>query len=517
MKNKKLLYLLLASSLVNKTLNTRTIKDGTIKWSMRGDSLTLDPHSKNEGPTFKVIRQVYETLVQRNSNMKIEAALAKSWELIDRNTWIFNLRDDVKFSNGSSMKSDDVVFSILRAQHANSGIKENINTISSVEKIDEFKIKITTSKPNPILINQLLNIFIMSKKWCKDNKIINPSNKINISLGTGPFMIESRKPNHKTIFIRNKYWWGKMIDDRVNKIELLPKKSERQRIKSLLNGNIDIDTDISTNEKYLKKIKSSSKYKFQTTFGNRVIFLGMDQKNDKLKSGNIDDNPFKKKKVRQAIYQAINIKKIKEQVMNNYSQPVGIIISPGVNGYTKDLDKRLPYDVDVAKKLLVEAGYPNGFEVELRCPNDRYIQDKAICRAIVGMLAKIKVQVNLLDQTKSKHFKDVYNNKADFYMMGWGVPTFDSHYVFDYLYETGASWNKANFSNADVDKAIVVMETEVDEQKRNAAIAKAWGIVKEDITYIPLHNQVISWASTSNINVPIRSNNEPLFKYASFN
>ena len=175
-------------------------------------------------------------------------------------------------------------------------------------------------------------------------------------------------------------------------------------------------------------------------------------------------------------------------------------------------------DVNAAKKLLADAGYPNGFDVELRCPNDRYVNDEAICTAVVGMLGKIGVNVNLFAQTKSKHFKELKDNQGDFYMLGWGVPTLDSHYVFHYLYETGASWNKVNFSNSDVDAAIIrVMEGEVNLDKRNAAIAKAWKIVKDDISYLPLHHQVISWASKSNVDVPIRPNNEPLFRFASFN
>jgi peptide/nickel transport system substrate-binding protein len=249
----------------------------------------------------------------------------------------------------------------------------------------------------------------------------------------------------------------------------------------------------------------------------RTIFLGMDQAADQLRSGNTGDNPFKKKEVRQALYQAIDIEAIKSKVMRGQSAPAGIITFPGVTGYTAALDERLPYDVDAAKQLLADAGYPDGFEVELRCPNDRYVNDEAICTAVVGMLGKIGVKVNLFAQTKSKHFQELKDNQGDFYMLGWGVPTLDSHYVFHYLYETGASWNKVNFSNADVDAAIRVMEGEVDLDKRNAAIAKAWQIVRDDISYLPLHHQVISWASKSNVDVPIRPNNEPLFRFSRVN
>ena len=310
--------------------------------------------------------------------------------------------------------------------------------------------------------------------------------------------------------IRDRYWWGEMKDKGLSSIELLPIKNAATRVAALLSGEIDLVTDAPVQD--LARIGFSPSTKVESTAQMRTIFLGMDQAADKLRTGNTGDNPFKKKEVRQALYQAIDIEAIKKKVMRGLSEPAGIITFPGVNGYTAELDKRLPYDPEASKKLLAEAGYPNGFEVELRCPNDRYVNDEAICTAVVGMLGKVGVKVNLFAQTKSKHFKELKDNQGDFYMLGWGVPTLDSHYVFHYLYETGASWNRVNFSNAEVDAATRVMEGEVDLEKRNAAIAKAWKIVKDDISYLPLHHQVISWASKSNVDVPIRPNNEPLLR-----
>ena len=477
----------------------------TIKWSMQGDSLTLDPHAQNEGPTTQVSRQIYEALVERAVDMKIQPALATKWKTTDPNTWIFTLREDVKFSDGSKMTSEDVVFSILRAKQRTSDFKEYISTVSGVEAVGDYAVKITTSKPNPILLNQLSNIFIMSKAWSEKNFAMSPQNwdagqetfSATNALGTGPFKVTLREPNTKTVFKRNKHWWGEMTDKKVTQIELLPIKNAATRVAALLSGEIDLVTDAPVQD--LARIGSSSTHKVESTAQMRTIFLGMDQAADQLRTGNTGDNPFKKK------------------VMRGLSEPAGIVTFPGVNGYTKDLDKRLPYDVDGAKKLLADAGYPNGFDVELRCPNDRYVNDEAICTAVVGMLGKIGVNVNLFAQTKSKHFQELKDNQGDFYMLGWGVPTLDSHYVFHYLYETGASWNKVNFSNSEVDAAIRVMEGEVDLDKRNAAIANAWKIVRDDISYLPLHHQVISWAAKNDVNVPIRPNNEPLFKAASFN
>ena len=494
----------------------------TIKWSMQGDSLTLDPHAQNEGPTTQVSRQVYEALVTRGLDMSIEPQLATDWKTTDPNTWIFNLRKDVKFSDGSNMTAKDVVFSILRAKQPTSDFKEYISTISDVKEIDNYTVQVSTSKPNPILLNQLSNIFIMSKKWSIDFGATVSQNwdggeetfSATNAMGTGPFKITLREPNTKTVFERNSNWWGSMKDNSVTEIHLLPIKNSATRVAALLSGEVDLVTDAPVQD--LARIGNSADHEVVSTAQMRTIFLGMDQAADKLRSGNTGDNPFKKKAVRQALYQAIDIEAIKKKVMRGLSEPAGIITFPGVNGYTKDLDKRLPYDVDAAKKLLADAGYPKGFDVELRCPNDRYVNDEAICTAVVGMLGKIGVNVNLFAQTKSKHFKELKEDKGDFYMLGWGVPTLDSHYVFHYLYESGASWNKVNFSNSEVDAAIRVMEGEVDLNKRNAAIANAWKIVKEDISYLPLHHQVISWATKKNVDVPIRPNNEPLFRFASF-
>ena len=519
MKPKNLIKLVLAIFL--SFVSTQSFAK-TIKWSMQGDSLTLDPHAQNEGPTTQVSRQVYEALVTRGLDMSIGPQLATKWKAVDPNTWYFFLREDVKFSNGQKMTSADVVFSILRAKQRTSDFKEYISTVSGVKAIDDYTVQIKTSKPNPILLNQLSNIFVMSKQWSEDNFVMSPQNwdagqetfSATNAMGTGPFKITLREPNTKTVFKKNRKWWGN-VEHNITEIHLLPIKNAATRVAALLSGEIDIVTDAPVQD--LARITSSAGHKVESTPQMRTIFLGMDQAADKLRSGNTGDNPFKKKEVRQALYQAIDIEAIKKKVMRGLSEPAGIITFPGVTGYTKALDKRLPYDVDAAKKLLADAGYPNGFDVELRCPNDRYVNDEAICTAVVGMLGKIGVKVNLFAQTKSKHFKELKDNQGDFYMLGWGVPTLDSHYVFHYLYETDASWNKVNFSDADVDAAIRVMEGEVDLDKRNAAIAKAWKIVRDNIAYLPLHHQVISWASKTNVNVPIRPNNEPLFRFSSVN
>jgi len=347
----------------------------TIKWSMKGDSLTLDPHAQNEGPTSMVARQVYEALVTRGIDMSIGPQLATDWKATNPTTWVFNLRNDVKFHNGDKMTAEDVVFSLLRAQQPTSDFKEYISTVTSVKALDDYTVEIKTREPNPILLNQLTNIFVMSKKWAADNFSIVPQNydasqenfASSNAMGTGPFKITLREANTKTVFKKNKNWWGK-VEHNLDEIQLLPIANAATRVAALLSGELDIVTDAPVQD--LDRIGSSADHKVISVEQMRTIFLGMDQAVDQLRSGNTGDNPFKKKEVRQALYQAIDIEAIKEKVMRGLSSPAGIITFPGVTGYTKALDERLPYDVDAAKQLLADAGYPDGFDVELRCPND---------------------------------------------------------------------------------------------------------------------------------------------------
>ena len=496
----------------------------SIKWSMPGDSLTLDPHAQNEGPTHMVSRQVYESLVTRGIDMSLEPQLATSWEATDPETWVFTLRDGVTFSNGKALRASDVVFSINRALSGASDMIELIDSITSVKALNPSTVEIKTEGPNPILLNQLSQIFIMSEGWSKQNgcelsQDFDASEETYCSIsamGTGPFKITLREQDTRTVFERNDSWWGDQSQHNIDRIELLPIKNDATRVAALLSGDIDFTNFTPAQD--INRINSSSSHKVESTPQARTVFFGMDQGSDELRSSNIKGaNPFKDKRVRLAMYHALDMDAIKDKVMRGLSQPAGMITYPGVQGYTDALDTRLPYDPELSKKLLAEAGYPDGFEVTLDCPNNRYINDEAICVAAVGMFAKVGVKVNLDAQPKSIHFKDLQNDLSDFYMLGWGVPTFDSHYVYSFLLSSEGSWNKVGFSDARVDELVGTMLTETNLDKRNANIAEAWAIVQDNMPYLPLHHQVISWGSKGNVNVPIRTNNEPLFRHAKVN
>jgi len=501
----------------------------SIKWSMPGDSLTLDPHAQNEGPTHMVSRQVYEGLVTPGINMEILPQLATSWEATDPVTWVFTLRKGVKFHDGSSLTASDVAFSINRAKTAPSDMVDLIKSIKSAKAIDDNTVEVKTEGPNPILLNQLTQIFVMSEAWAKANSCEESYNWdagetsycASNANGTGPFKITFREQDVRTVFEKHNDWWGDHSTHNIDKIELLPIKNDATRVAALLSGEIDYTNVVPVQD--IERIKSSSAHTVKMTPSNRTIFFGMDQGSAELNSSNIKGkNPFADKRVRLAMYHALDMEAIKVKIMRGQSFPAGIITAPGINGHTPERDKRFAYDPELSKTLLAEAGYPDGFELTLDCPNDRYINDEQICVAAIGMFAKIGVKVNLDAKTKSQHFSEVKEGDAngmtsDMYMLGWGVPTFDSHYVYSYLFESSGSWNKVNFKNTRVDELVASMGVETDLDERNAMIAEAWDITQKDVTYLPLHHQVVNQASKSNVDVPIRMNNEPLFRFAKVN
>ena len=246
----------------------------------------------------------------------------------------------------------------------------------------------------------------------------------------------------------------------------------------------------------------------------------MDVASPELKTSNIKGkNPFADKRVRQAINMAIDREAIKRAVMRGQSVPAGIIAPPFVNGYTKELDTLPKVDLPRATALLKEAGYGDGFSVTLHCPNDRYINDAAICTAATAMLAKVGIKVNLVAQPKGPHFTLIQKEppETELYLLGWGVPTYDSHYVFSFLYhsrtKSEGGWNATRYSNPEVDAAIRSLTSEVDTVKRNAAIARIWATLAAEVNYVAIHHQMLAYAMTRDLDIPVSPENQVHVKF----
>ncbi len=496
-----------------------------IRWASQGDALTSDPHAANESPTHSASRKVYDTLTYNDKDMKLTPWLATSWKLVDPTTWQFNLRKGVKFHDGTDFTATDVKFSFERAKSKTSDLKGDISSVKEVKIIDPYTVHIITNGPDPILPNLLTNIYIMSKAWSEKNNVTAPQDRaakeetyaVRNAMGTGPFKMKLREPDVRTILVKNENWWGlKDYPHEVDEIIYTPIANQATRVAALLSGELDFILDPPLQD--LNRIKNTPGLHLAQTAQVRTIFLGMNQGVKELRSSNIKGkNPLADRRVRQAFYQAIDIEAIKKKVMRGYSVPAGLITPPAVHGYTDELNKRRPYDPAAAKKLLAEAGYADGFSLQLDCPNNRYINDEGICQAVVGMLGKIGVKVNLSAIPKTIHFPKIKNRETDFYMLGWGVSTLDSHYVFNYLTKCAdKGWNGTGYCDAETDKIIDDMEKEVDFGKRDAMIAEVWKRMRENVNYLPLHHQVIVWAMSDRVDIPIVADDGVRFIYTKF-
>jgi peptide/nickel transport system substrate-binding protein len=484
--------------------------ENVLRWTSQGDALTLDPHSQNEGPTNAMNGTIYESLVTRDAALALQPELAESWTP-GEDGWTFKLRQGVKFHDGADFTAEDVVFSFDRAKAESSDFKEQAKNVASVEVIDDYTVKLVTDGPNPILPNQLTSIYMMDKGWAEANNVALPQDfsakeetfAVRNANGTGPFRLVSRAPDEMTVLERNGGWWGNgMFPGNIDKIEYRPIANAATRVAALLSGEVDFVLDPPLQD--LNRIGSADGLKVSTVAQIRSIFFGMDQGVDELRSSDVKGkNPFKDVKVREAFNLAVDKEAIKRVVMEGLSFPTGMITPPGVHGNTPDNDPPYGFDVDKAKELMAGAGYPDGFTIQLDCPNNRYNNDEKICQAAVAMLAKIGVKVNLEAIPKAQHFPKIQNRTSDFYMLGWGVPTLDSHYVFSYLLEEKGSWNATGYSNPRVNEITQLITTETDLDKRTALINEAWGIVKTEMPYVPIHHQVIAWAMSEKLDAPI--------------
>ncbi|MEX0285910.1 MAG: ABC transporter substrate-binding protein [Paracoccaceae bacterium] len=500
---------LLSVSAVALTVASPALAENVLRWTSQGDALTIDPHSQNEGPTIVMNGQIYESLVTRDPALNLEPELAESWEA-GEDGWTFKLRQGVKFHNGADFTAEDVVFSFDRAKHEASDFKEQAKNVVSVEVIDDYTVKLMTDGPNPILPNQLTSIYMMDKGWAEEHNVVAPQDfkakeetyAVRNANGTGPFTLVSRAPDEMTVLARNADWWGEgQFPGNIDKIEYRPITNAATRVAALLSGEVDFVLDPPLQD--LKRIEAADGLGVKTVAQIRSIFFGMDQGVDKLRSTDVDGNPFKDVRVRTAMNLAIDKAAIQRVVMEGLSFPTGMITPPGVLGNTPENDATYGFDVEKAKGLMAEAGYADGFTVQLDCPNNRYNNDEKICQAAVAMLAKIGVKVNLDAIPKAQHFPKIQNRESDFYMLGWGVPTLDSHYVFSYLLDTEGSWNATGYSNARVDEITKAITSEIDLEKRTAMIEEAWSQVKADVPYVPIHHQVLAWGISDKVDIQI--------------
>jgi peptide/nickel transport system substrate-binding protein len=515
----KLKLTLLVAATVAAMAATPALHAKQFKWSSASDIPTLDIHSQNNALGNGVHAAIFDSLVYYNSQtFKPEPQLATSWRQISPTQVRFNLRSGVKFSDGSPFTADDVVFSIQRAMAKTSNYAVYAQGIDKVVKVDDSTVDFMMKGPNPVLLNQLTELRIMSKAWAEKNRSVEPKDirtkdetfSHRNAMGTGQYMVKEWQPDQKLVLVKNPNYWGK-TESNVTEIVYTPIKAEATRVAALLSGEVDFVLDPSPQD--LARLRSSPNLKVIDGVENRTIFFGMDQFRDELPGSNIKGkNPLKDVRVRKALYQAIDSDALHRVTMRGLSQPTGTLVAPQVNGWTESLHKRLPYDVEGARKLLAEAGYPQGFEVDFACPNNRYINDEEICQAVTAMWSRLGVRAKLRTQPLVTYFPMIQRHEASIYMLGWGVPTFDALYSLQSLTRTmgtggDGNYNVGRYSNQRMDYVVDRIKVETDLPVRNRFLTEGLQLSNDTVSHIPLHNQIIPWAMKKTVDVTHRPDN----------
>jgi peptide/nickel transport system substrate-binding protein len=497
----------------------------TFRYAFQGDLNAVDPYTLNETFTLGAMGNVMEGLTKRDKDLKIIPGLAERWEIVDPLKWRFHLRKGVKFHNGEDFTADDVLFSLDRMRSPGSQIKTRAPADVKAVKVDDHTVDFVLTSPNPILHAEWDTWYIFSKKWAEANGAAQAQSATATSLspsalkanGTGPFILVSHEPGVKTVFKPNPNWWDKPQRN-LTEVVFQTIKSDATRVAALLSGDIDMMDPVPVQD--VERVKSSANARVLTGPELRTIFLNMDSFRDELLYSDVKGkNPFKDERVRRAVYQAIDMDAIHTKIMRGMSANSALLISPLLFARAGEF-KRWPYDIAAAKKLLADAGYANGFEVQMDCPNDRYVNDEAICQAVVQMLARIGIKVKLNSMPKAKYFEKAgATTKYDssFNLLGWTPGSFDSWNVIWNILGcrdangVGGLFNYGGYCNRKIDELHKAILVETDTAKRDAMIAEAYRINHEEAGVIPLHQQALAWGVSSKVSIAQRADNQILF------
>jgi peptide/nickel transport system substrate-binding protein len=500
----------------------------SFRWSAQGDYLSADPHAQNEGTNNLINDQIFERLVAYDKKLATIPSLATAWEQKGPTLWRFTLRKDVKFHDGTAFTADDVVFSLERAQQPSSTFRVFAAPLGKARRIDDHTIEFETPRPSPagVFLTNIHTLRIVSKAWCEKHGVAKPqdfktgeetyaSTRAN---GTGPFTLVKRESEVVTILRKSPGWWGlregtgdRRFEGNVDEIVYRPIKSNATRTAALASGEVDLVQDPALQD--IPRLRRDPAVRIVEGAENRVIFLVLDQDRAELKYSDVKGrNPLKDLRVRKALYQAIDVQAIRDQVMRGLAVPTGAMV-PAPSQVFPALEPRLlPYDPAKAKALLAEAGYPGGFTVGLLCPNDRYVNDERICTALAAMFAKVGVKLDLTLLPRAQFFQRVDNFDYAMHLYGWGGAAIDPGFTLTPVIHGRDSqdrgyYNSGRYTDAALDKLIEDIEVEVDAGKRRAMMEQAFARARENVYTIPLHRQVIPWATRANVKVHHRPDN----------
>ena len=497
----------------------------TLRIASAFDPQTMDPHALALLYHSRVSVQIYESLVNRDEQFRLEPSLALSWQPSGPTAWRFKLRPGVLFHDGTPFTADDVVFSIERALAVTSQRLFQLKGVKGVRKLDELTVEFALEAPDAVLPEKLQQLAIVSKAWCVKHGVEKPqdfngkqeTHAVRNANGTGPFLLERFEPDVRTVLKRNPRWWGwgDRRSGNVDEVTLIAIRSDATRLAALVSGEIDLVLDPPFQD--IERLKREGAIKLQQITDLGAQYLTFDQARDELDGSDVKGrNPFKDLRVRRAVYYAINVELITQKVLRGQGVPTGAFLSPKVDGSLAELDKRLPYDPAKAKALLAEAGYPNGFSVNLDCVNVPWRE--AVCQAMTAMLTQVGIRASLRSSPTNQFFPKLSGATASFLEFGW-TPNPDAWASLNALFRTwekggGGTFNAGRYSNPKLDVLIDAMRVEPDLTRRRAMVGVALRLVGDDLPFIPLYRRTLNWAMARKVSVVQWPNDVPELRWA---
>ena len=474
------------------------------------DPQTMDPHALALLYHNRIWTQVYDSLVGRDEQFRLEPALALAWQATNATTWRFKLRPGVSFHDGSPFTADDVVFSIERALGPTSQRAFQLKGVTGARKVDALTVDVNLATPDAVLPEKFVGLAIMSKAWCVKNGVERAQDfngkqetfAVRNANGTGPFRLERYEPDVRTLLKANPAWWGK-ADKRngnLDEVSFVSVRQDATRLAALASGEIDLVLDPPFQD--VERLKTDKQLTVLQIADLGQQYFTFDQWRDELEGSDVKGrNPFKDLRVRRAVYHAINIDLIAQKVLRGQATPTGAFLSPRVDGSLPELDKRLPYDPARAKALLAEAGYPNGFSVTLDCVNIAYREN--VCQAATAMLTQVGIRTTLRASATNQFFPRLSQGTSAFIEFGW-TPTTDAWATLNALFHTWSkdgfgTFNAGRYSNPQLDVLIDNIRVEPDLTKRRAMTGVALRLIGDDLPYVPLYRRTLSWAMAKKV------------------
>jgi peptide/nickel transport system substrate-binding protein len=467
----------------------------TFTWATANDILGLDPHANNHGVTNTMKENVYEPLVKRQPDGTLRPALAERWEMVSPTTWRFHLRRGVLFHGGEPFTAADVVMSAERVRQ--NDMAYTLSTVTAVRAVDDFTVEMDTRGPNPILLQDLTLFFIMNRAWVTANNAMAVARagqpgatstfvQLNTN-GTGPFRLIERVADERTVLVPNPaYWDAAAMQHGITRAVFRPIASAPTRVAALLSRELDAMYHVPLQD--VQRVSQAAGIRLIQGPTARTIYFAMDVTRPENLEAPGTPNPMRDVRVRRAMYQAIDMGTITRVILRNSTTASGLPIAPAIGGFSAAANERLPFDVEASRRLLTEAGYPQGFRVTLNCPNNRYVNDEAICQAAVGMLQRAGIQARLNAVPFGRFLQGGANNEYQFWLLGWTPGNFDmTNPGRELLGEGSFNWGK--FQDDQMGTLLTQIGVESDPAKRQALADQYWARFRELVPMIPLHQE----------------------------